>query len=206
LNSKYSIIKLITKNSPQHTLSTCYKERYIEEAVNTKFLGLQIDNHLNWKNHSNQLVPKLSGACCALRSMSHISSTETLKSIYFAYFHSIMKCGIIFYGNSHNSRKIFTVQKKIIRIMASVKTGNSRRSLFKRLEVLTLPCEYIFLLMNFRVNNQEYFQTNSALHSVNTRNRHDLHIRTANLSCFQKNASLLWHQNLQQSTIVSNAL
>jgi hypothetical protein len=42
------------------------------------------------------MIPKLSRTCYAIKSMSHISSTETLKSIYLAYFHSIMKCGIIF--------------------------------------------------------------------------------------------------------------
>jgi hypothetical protein len=47
-------------------------------------------------------------------------------------------------------------------------------------------CEYMFTLMNFVVNDQELFQTNSAIHSVNTRNRDHLHRPTANLSCFQK--------------------
>jgi hypothetical protein len=42
--------------------------------------------------------------------------------------------------------------------------------------------------MNFVVNNQERFQTNSAIHSVNTRNMDHLHRQTVNLSCFQKNA------------------
>jgi hypothetical protein len=59
-----------------------------------------------------------------------------------------------------------------------------------RLEISPLPCEYIYIyiLMNFVVNNQEHFQTNSAIHSVNTRNREHLHRPTANLSCFQKSA------------------
>jgi hypothetical protein len=112
------------------------------------------------------LVPKLSDACYAVRSMSHISITETLKWIYFTHFHSIMKYRIIFWGNSHNSREIFTLHKKIIRIMASVKPTNSCKSLFKRLEILTLPCKYIFSLINFIVSNQGYFQTDLALHSV----------------------------------------
>jgi len=30
--------------------------------VNMKFVGLQIDNHLNWKDHTEQMIPKLSGA------------------------------------------------------------------------------------------------------------------------------------------------
>jgi hypothetical protein len=117
--------------------------------------------------------------------LTHISSTETIKSIYFAQFHSIMKYRIIFWGNSHTSRKILTLQRKIIRIMASVKPRNSCRSMFKRLEILTRLYEYIFSLMNFKVNNQEYFQTHSALHSINTRNVYD-HIPAVNLSCFQK--------------------
>jgi hypothetical protein len=80
---KTNIIKFITNNSPQYPLSIGYNDTCIEESANTKFLGLQIDNHLNWKNHIDQLVPKLSGACYTVRSMLHISNTDTLKSIYF---------------------------------------------------------------------------------------------------------------------------
>jgi len=58
------------------------------------------------------MIPMLSGACYAVRSMVHISNINSLKSIYYAYFHSITKYGIIFWGNSSNSGKIFTVQKK----------------------------------------------------------------------------------------------
>jgi hypothetical protein len=44
---KTNIIKFITSNSPQYALSIGYDENYIEESVNTKFLGLQIDNYIN---------------------------------------------------------------------------------------------------------------------------------------------------------------
>jgi hypothetical protein len=134
------------------------------------------------------MIPELSRICYAIRSMSHISSTNTLKSIYFAYFHSIMKCGIIFWGNSPDRKMIFTLQKRTVRIIADVKSRTPCRNLFMRLEILSLPCEYIFTLINFVVNNQEHFQTNSAIHSVNTRKRDHLHRPAANLSCFHKNA------------------
>jgi hypothetical protein len=42
--------------------------------------------------------------------------------------------------------------------------------------------------MNFNVNNPELSQTNSTVHSVNTRNKYHIHRPTANLSCFQKGA------------------
>jgi hypothetical protein len=153
-------MKFITNNSLYSTLHVAYKEKYIEEMVNTKFLGLQTDNHLNWKNHIQQMIPKLSGACYAVRSMVHISNTNTLKSIYYAYFHPLIKCGIIFWCNSSNGRKIFTLQKKTVRIVAGAQPRNSCRSLFKQLETLSVPCQYIFSLMNFNVSNQENFQTN----------------------------------------------
>jgi hypothetical protein len=52
----------------------------IQESVNTKFLGLQIDNHLNWTNHIDKLIPKVSGPCYGVRSMLHVSNTDALKS------------------------------------------------------------------------------------------------------------------------------
>jgi mannose/fructose/N-acetylgalactosamine-specific phosphotransferase system component IID len=92
---KTNIIKFTTNISP-HVLNIEYSGKYVEESINTEFLGLQIDNHLSWSNHIDQFIPKLSGACYAVRCMFHISNTEILKSIYFAYFHSIMIYGIIF--------------------------------------------------------------------------------------------------------------
>jgi hypothetical protein len=118
--------------------------------------------------------------------LCHISATLTLRSIYFAYFHSLIKYGIILGENSPDCKKVFTLQKKIVRIVVGIKPWNSCRDLFKRLQILPLPCEYTFSLINFIINSQEHFQTNSAVHSVNTGNKHHLHRPIANLSCFQK--------------------
>jgi hypothetical protein len=120
-------------------------------------------NHLNWKNHIDWLIPKISGACYAAISLLHISNTDPLKSIYFAYFHSLMKYRIIFLGSSSDSKKVFTLQKKIVRIMVGVKPQNSCRDLFKRFQILPLLCEYIFSLLNFIISNQEHFQGSSAV-------------------------------------------
>jgi hypothetical protein len=50
--------------------------------VHMKFLGLQIDNRLNWKYHIERMIPKLSTSCYAVRWMVHISNINTLKSVY----------------------------------------------------------------------------------------------------------------------------
>jgi hypothetical protein len=43
--------------SPQYPFNIGNNDKYVEEVVNTKFLGLQTENHWNWKNHIDQLVP-----------------------------------------------------------------------------------------------------------------------------------------------------
>jgi hypothetical protein len=53
----------IYNKSPQYDLNIGYDEKYIEESINTKFLGLQIDNHLNWKNHIDPMIWKLRRSC-----------------------------------------------------------------------------------------------------------------------------------------------
>jgi len=55
------------------------------------------------------MIPKLRGACYAIQSMVHTSNMHTLRSIYYAHFHSVIKYGIKFWGNSTNSGKIFTL-------------------------------------------------------------------------------------------------
>ena len=60
---------------------------------------------------------------------------------------------------------------------------------FKKLEILTVPSQYIYSMMSFFIGNQEKFQTNSSVHNINTRNKHRLHRPVANLSCFQRDAS-----------------
>jgi hypothetical protein len=89
-------MKFITNKLPQHDLKTGYHKKYMEDSINTKFLGLQIDKHFNRKNNIDLTIPKLIKAWYAVRSMSHNSSTDTLKLIHFAYLHSIMIYGTIF--------------------------------------------------------------------------------------------------------------
>jgi hypothetical protein len=179
---KTNIIKFIIYNSPQFLISVGYEDKYIEESVHTKFLGLQ----LNWKTDISRMVPKLSRACYAVRSLSQLSNIDILKLIYFAYFHSLMKYEIIFWGNSSDSKKVFTLQKNIVRIIVGSKPQTPSRDIFKKLQILPLPCEYIFSLLNFVINNLEHFQAYSAIHSVNTRNKHHVHRPIANLTYFQK--------------------
>jgi hypothetical protein len=87
--------------------------------------------------------------------------------------------------------------------MVAAHPRTPRRSLFKKLEILPLACQYMFLLMNFFVNNQENFQTNPSVRSVNTRDKHHLHRPIANLSCCQKSA---FYSGIRIFSVLSRSL
>jgi len=104
------------------------------------------------------MIPKLNG-CYAIRLMVYICNINTFKTISYAYFYSIVKYGVIFWGNTSNSSKIFSIQKQVVRIMASVQCRTSCTSLFK-----DFTCSRPKLsLMNCIINNQENFHTDSSI-------------------------------------------
>jgi len=53
------------------------------------------------------MIPKLSGACYAVRLMVHISNIDTVKSIYCAYFHCYKIWKNFLGGESSNIGKIY---------------------------------------------------------------------------------------------------
>jgi hypothetical protein len=136
---KTNAIKFNLSHYQEDSFQIPYKDKEINQVSNIKFLGLEIDQRLNWKTHIEQTIPTLSTACYAVRSMFHFSNLDALKMIYFAYFHSIMKYGIVFWGSHTNNVRVFQLQKRIVRIMTGVRSRASCKPLFKALEILTLP-------------------------------------------------------------------
>jgi hypothetical protein len=51
-----------------------YKDKLITEVINTKFLGFEIYEHMNEKNHTGHIWPKLSSACYEIRCIISVIS------------------------------------------------------------------------------------------------------------------------------------
>jgi hypothetical protein len=109
-----------------------------------------------------------------------------MKMIYFAYFHSIMSYGIIFWGNSTDSVEIFKLQKRAIRTITNSSNRTSCHGLFKELGILPLCSEYILSLALFVAKNREDFIINSDIHPHNTRLNTNLHPSSVRLTKYQK--------------------
>jgi hypothetical protein len=73
--------------------------------------------------------------------------------MYFAHVHTIMSCGVIFYGNFSYANKVFILQKKIIRIITNAGPRKSCRENFRDMQILTIYFQYIYLILLFTVND-----------------------------------------------------
>jgi hypothetical protein len=140
----------------------------ITNLNSTTFLGLTIESKLPWKGHIADLKSKLNKACYAIRTIKPFMTFNVLRTVYFSYFHSVMSYRIIFWGNLHLNANIFKIQKRIIRGFTIKGKHDSCRQLFKTLQILTVPSQYIFSLLVFVIKNKGLFLSNSEIHDINT--------------------------------------
>jgi hypothetical protein len=113
----------------------------------TKFLGVWLDKNLKWCTHTQQLANKLCKICFALRIISRVNGLETVRTLYYAYFQSMLIYGLIFWVNSGEAKVVFKLQKRAIRTMMQIPKTVSCKQYFKSLCILPLPCLYIYIYM-----------------------------------------------------------
>ena len=71
----------------------------IEEKCTTSFLGVQLDNKLNWKSHISHICNKVSKSIAILRMVRSIFPLNILKTIYMSRIYShINYCNLIWGG------------------------------------------------------------------------------------------------------------
>jgi hypothetical protein len=171
-----------TKNYYQVKTKVKYEHTDISNSTETKFLGLIIDETLLWNQHIGQIATKLCCDCYALRNLKCIVPQSTLRTIYYAYIHSVLSYDIIFWGRASNVNKQFILQKKIVRIVTNPGVRESCRAAFKNIEIMMMYSQYIFLLILFGVKNKHLCTSNSEIHKYKTRNNTNLLLPTENIT------------------------
>ena len=96
-------IQFNNKGKCTSTAQIKYEDNQISIANETKFLGLYVKNNLSLKTHIESIQSKLSSGCYAMRSAKPHVTRNTLKSIYYSYFHSVMTYDLLFGGNSQTA-------------------------------------------------------------------------------------------------------
>ena len=80
-----------------------------------------------------------------------------------------MTYGLVIWGSSAHTKKIFTLQKRAIRVLESVSATTHARPLFKKNSILTVYSAYIYLSV-MEVRDGTHMQQKD-VHTYNTRGR-----------------------------------
>ena len=148
-----------------------------------KFLGILMDEHLNWKYHITKLSKKLSRTCGMLFKIRKLLPINILINVYNSLFMSFLQYGIVVWGLTFASYTncIAKIQKKAIRIISHQSYISHSLPIFQELRLLRISDIIQLKLLTFvyeTINNSipscfhEFFNHNSSVHNYNTRQSH----------------------------------
>lgn len=157
--NKTKFMKYMTYNNKNinDKIDIKYNNDDIELVNNINFLGITIDQFCNWKLQIDSVCKKVNKFMFALRKIRNLTNIETALTVYHSHVCSILRYGVIIWGNSTDSQRAFIAQKKCIRSIFGLKWTDSCRPLFIEHNLLTLPSLYLFEMFKFVRNNPKLF-------------------------------------------------
>lgn len=184
--SKTTIMHFDQRYNAPSDMNVTFNNNLINQVDATRFLGLIIDKKLNWKPHIEGLSKRVSSLAYALHRLSSTVNTGALLTAYHGMVESILRYGLIFWGNSTNKDIIFKLQKRCLRAMFKIKVTDSCRPLFFKHKILTLPSLYIIEIALFVKNNPHLFPRLSDAVSRNRRDNTRLQSHPVRTALMQK--------------------
>ena len=104
------------------------------------YLGIRIDNKLNWKAHINDITLKLIRANAMLHKVRDFVDAGILKSIYHALLDSHIHYACIIWGqNMCTINQLFILQKKALRLTQFKEHNVHSALLFFKSKIVKLP-------------------------------------------------------------------
>ena len=83
----------------------------LPKVTTTKFLGMWIDQNLNWNEHLSKLRTKVKRNLTLLKIGQKHLNTHTKKMLYYAQIYSHLSYGLILWGNMVSNTQLTTIQK-----------------------------------------------------------------------------------------------
>ena len=88
-------------NGQTHVLTkplVTFNNMNVDYTAEIKFLGIQITDTLKWHSHIQLLAGKLCKVAFMIKSLKEVLSPNLIQNIYFAKLHSLLRFGILFWG------------------------------------------------------------------------------------------------------------
>jgi exonuclease III len=155
--SKTKFMQFRSYRAPPQQMKILHDNVEIEEVENSLFLGMTLDTHCNWKKHVDSVCKRVNKFIFVLWRLKETVSQKTAITTYHAYIESVLRYGILLWGNSVEVDRAFVAQKKSIRTICGKRRRESCRPNFAELKLLTLPSLYIYEAAVFVKQNLELF-------------------------------------------------
>ena len=112
--------------------------QYLQQSSCVKYLGVMIDEHLNWKKHIVHVSSKIKQSIGILSKLRHYMPVKTLVNLYYALVYPYLTYSVVAWGNTYDSivKPITTLQKRSIRIITFADFRDHSNPLFLRLQIL----------------------------------------------------------------------
>ena len=98
-------------------------EKYFKETSSLKYLGIKIDQHLNWQDHINSIIIKLNKSNAMLYKARQFVNERTLISIYHAIFDFHLNYVSIVWDQAISSLSSFSSLKMLYGVFYRVFLG-----------------------------------------------------------------------------------
>ena len=190
----------------------------LSENDQVKYLGVTIDQKLNWKPQIRNCTSKLSKCLWAITKLRPYTNTSTLKLVYFSLAYPYLQYCISSWGGAcqTNLQPLLVKQKLIVKTMLYEKYISPSSPLFLKLGLLKLPEIYSFqvgkLMFNQIRKNHNVSENISSLNSThiyNTRSSYNQNYYVPSVNSnigktsFRYSGPLVWNslpKNIKTST------
>ena len=171
---------IFTKKKLNYKIRIKLNGYILQQVKETKYLGVMINEKLNWTAHINYIRKKLNRASYILSKLRHFVNIHTLKMVYYSLVHPhLIYCLTTWGGAPHSIMEpLFLIQRKIIRIITYSKFNDPTTPLFSNLKILKLQDLYKLnlSLLFHKINN------NKIIGEHNLVNINDIHTHNTRLS------------------------
>ena len=179
LNYSKTNYLIFSKKKKKTKFSISINNNLLKQQHSAKYLGILIDDEINWKPHINNLRSSLSRSCFALSRLKNYVNKTTLKSVYYSLFYSKLRYCITSWGGCAESvlDPVVRLQKRAIRFISLKPPRTPTNPLFIELSMLKLSdvhkLEICKLINNMTINNK----LNGELKVIKLQNQHDYETR-----------------------------
>ena len=125
---------------PSPSLKVELNGESLERVDDYKFLGLTINQHLNWKSHMLGLLSKTQRNLGVVRKIARYLNRSSLFQLYHSLIMSHIRNGIIVWhhGNKQIRKKIQACANNFLRLIFHLKPRDSVRALMKENNLLSV--------------------------------------------------------------------